>query len=138
MNHILRDIKLSKLTDTPMSDDASKLIKFWNNIWLDMKVSVDVDKGEIKCWKDGYDYYYFIQVDKNDDLWCNYDKVWLFFIDDLGLEYDETQELVQYMVDKTLNCRVNTPQYEFISFQNMVDKTLNCRVNTPQYEFTSF
>ena len=125
MNHILRDIKLSELTDTPMSDGASKFNKFWDDLWSDMEVSINVDKEEIKCWKDGCDYYYFLQEDKNDHLWCDYDKVWSFPRYDLGLEYGETQELVQYMMDKTLNCRLNTPIPAMAITSKAVDKTLN-------------
>ena len=131
MNHILRDIKLSKLTDTPMSDEASKLVKFWDELWCDMKVHIDANKGEIKCWKDGYKYYYFAQDDKNGSLWCDYYKVWLFFEEELGLDYSEIQGLIQYMVDKTLNCGVNTPLPVYLFSLLKVDKTLNCGVNTP-------
>ena len=109
MEHILRDIKLSELTGTPMSDEASRLVKFWDELWTDMRVSIDADKGEIKCWKEGHDYYYFLQEDKNDRLWCNYGKVWSFFLKDFDLKYTEIQELLQTMVGKTLNCDTNTP-----------------------------
>ena len=107
--YILRDIKLSKLTDTPMSDKATKFIEFWDDLWCDMKVNVDVNKGEIRCWKDDFDYHYFRQDDKKGHLWCNYYKVWLFFETELGLEHVEIQEFIQTMVVKTLNCEVNTP-----------------------------
>ena len=109
MKHILRDIKLSKLTGTPMSDEATMFVKFWDNLWRDMKVSVGPKKGEIRCWKDDYDYYYFFQEDRNDYFWCDNKKIWSFFRRDLGLNYDDTQEFIQQMVDETLNCKVNTP-----------------------------
>ena len=109
MNSILRDIKLSKLTGTPLSDETSKFIEFWNSLWSDMKVDIDASKGEIKCWKDGHVYYYFIQDNKYDSMWCDLEKVWSFFIDELGLDYGEIQELIQHMVGETLKCRVNTP-----------------------------
>ena len=109
MNYLLRDIKLSKLTDTPMSEEASRLVKFWDELWTDMKVKIDPTKGEIKCWKEGYDYYYFFQNDRNDYLWCDNKKIWSFFVGKLGFDYTEIQELIQYMVSKTLNCEVNTP-----------------------------
>ena len=131
MNHILRDIKLSKLTGTPMSEEASKFVKFWDDLWADMKVKIDPSKGEIKCWKDGYDYYYFYQDDKNDNLWCDRYRVWPFFQYDLYLNYTETQELIQYMVDETLNCEANTPKKWRIRYDLSVDKTLNCEVSTP-------
>ena len=128
--YILRDIKLSKLTGTPVSDGVTKLIEFWNDLWCDMKVSIDAGKGEIKCWKDDYDYYYFHQDDKNDNLWCDFEKVWSFTQYDLELTYTETQELIQYMVDKTLNCEVSTPRYCFSQTFPVVDKTLNCEIST--------
>ena len=109
MNHILREIKLSKLTDTSMSSEASKFIKFWNNLWCDMKVIDDINKGEIKCWKDGYDYYYFRQDGKHSYLWCDCDKVWTFFRDDLCLNQIEIKEFIQQIMVETLNCVVNTP-----------------------------
>ena len=111
MNYILRDIKLNKLTGIPLSGEVSKLIKFWDGLWRDMEVHIDIDKGEIKCWKGKCDYY-FIQGDKNDNLWCNYNEVWTFFKYDLVLDLDDIQELIQYMVNETLNCRVNKPMGE--------------------------
>ena len=109
MNSILREIKLSKFTETPMSDEATMLVNFWDELWCDMKIKIDPIKGEIRCWKDDHDCYYFRQDDKNDRLWCNYNKVWSFFDIQLGLTYSGIQELIQTMVDKTLNCEVNTP-----------------------------
>ena len=109
MSYIIRDIKLSKLTRTPMSEEASRVLEFWDNLWSDMKVSINIEKGEIKCWKEGYNFYYIVQRDKNDKLLCDYDKVWSFFVDELELEYEEIQELMRHMVSGTLNCVVNTP-----------------------------
>ena len=131
MNHILRDIKLSKITDTPLSEKASKIINFWDGLWTDMKVIVDADKGEIKCWKNDYDYYYFHQDDKNSHLWCNHYRVWSFFRNELGIKYAEVQELIQYMVGETLNCGVNTPWNNRPFLGLSVSESLNCGVNTP-------
>ena len=114
MSHILRDIRLSKLTGKPMGDKASKLNKFWDDLWCDMRVYVDVIKGEIKCWKDSHNYYYFHQDGKNTRLWCNYDEVWSFFDKKLCLSYNETQELIQIMLTLTLSYKVNTSE----SFRN--------------------
>ena len=122
MNYILRDIKLSKLMGTPLSYEASKFIKFWDGLWTDMKVVVDVNKGEIKCWKDGYDYYYFCQKDKNYHLWCDHYEVWSFFSEELELDYTEIHELIQYMVGETLNCEVNTPSSSFGSTISLVGR----------------
>ena len=115
MNYLLRDIKLSKLTGIPMSGDVAKLYKFWEDLWCDMKVIINTEKGEIRCWKDDYNYCYFLQSNKNDNLWCDYNNVWVFFGYDLKLNYDEIQELIQHMVDETLNYEVNTPLLKLLS-----------------------
>ena len=130
MSYLLREIKLTKLTETPLSDEASKLIKFWDGLWTDMKVIVDAGKGEIKCWKEGYEYYYFIQKDENDYLRCDIDEVWSFFMTELKINFNDTQELIQYMVVKTLNSRVSTAAPAYDPTHQKVDKTLNSRVNT--------
>ena len=132
MIHILRDIKLSKLTDTPMGTKASKLVKFWDELWCDMKVKIDLKKGEIRCWKNDYDYYYFFQDDTDNYFWCDFEKVWTFFREDLGFKHGDTQELIQYMANETLNCMVNTPNNIVADETQVVDKTLNCKVNTPK------
>ena len=131
MIHILREIKLSNLTDTPMSEEATKLVEFWDELWTDMKVKVDPPKGEVRCWKDGYEYYYFYQDGRNDCLWCDTEKIWSFFRLELGLNYDGTQELIHQMVDETLNCKVNTPRKLDHIFALTVGETLNYKVNTP-------
>ena len=111
MNHILRDIKLSKLTGTPLSDDASKFVKFWDELWIDMKVVIDTEKGEIKCWKNDYSYYYyFYQKNKKATMWCNHRRVWSFFMNELKLEHVDAQEVTQYMLRETLKIEVNTPE----------------------------
>ena len=134
MIHIIRDIKLSKLTGISLNGEASKFIRFWNKIWCDMKIHVDADKGEIKCWKEGYDYYYFRQDNKNDNLWCDFEKVWSLLQYDSKFTYTETQELIQYMVNETLNYVVNTPRLSYKEINQKVYVTLNCVVNTPVYE----
>ena len=116
MYHILRDIKLSELTNTPMSGETSKFVKLWDDLWIDMKIYINTDKGEIRCCKDGYDCNYFYQHNKNARLWCDYDKVWAFFGYNLKLKYSEIQELIQYMVGETLNCEVNTPKFQSFIF----------------------
>ena len=125
MNHILREIKLSKFTDTPLSNDASKLINFWVDLWIDMKIYIDADKGEIKCWKDGYNYYYFQQDDKNDNLWCNHYKVWSFFREELVLSYDDAKDLIHSMMNEIIMCKVNTPRSVTITTINKLNDTLN-------------
>ena len=136
MEHILRDIKLSKLTGAPPVGDADKLVKFWDELWFNMKMSIDPKKGEIKCWKEGYNYYYFHQNDKNDNLWCDCDKVWSFPHHDLDLTYTESQELIQYMVSETLNCKVNKPSNTSRNPFSKVSETLNCKVNKPHSGIT--
>ena len=133
MNYILREIKLAKLIDAPLSDNATKLIEFWAELWSDMKVKIDPNEGKIRCWKDDYEYYYFCQVDKSARLWCDYNKVWRFFRDDLKFNPEETRMLIQYMVEETLSCEINTPLCKVIESVVKVKETLNCEVNTPNF-----
>ena len=130
--YILRDIKLYKLTEIPMSTKASRFVKFWDELWTGMKVKIDPTKGEIKCWKDDYDQYYFIQNDKNDYLWCDYHKVGSFFVDVLYFNYDDTLKLIQLMVGDTLNYVINTPYSEHRANLILVRDTLNYVINTPE------
>ena len=113
MNHILRDIKLSKLTGTPLSEKTSKVIKFWDELWVDMKVVINTEKGEIKCWKDDYDYYYFYQKNKKATMWCNHRGVWSFFMNELKINHVDVQEVTQYMLRETLKSEVSTPQWTY-------------------------
>ena len=142
MNSILREIKLSKVTDTPLSDDASKLVEFWDELWIDMKIYINTDKGEIKCWKDGYNYYYFRQDDENDKFWCNHNKIWVFLQEEMNFNHNEIIELIQYMVIETLNHKVNhkvhTPPLFVVGCMmgTVVDKSLNCGVNIPHTSST--
>ena len=112
-----------------MGTKASKLVKFWDELWADMKVKIDPLNGKIECWKDDYDYYYFFQDDTNNYFWCDFEKIWSFFDGKLGLEYTEIQELIQHMVSKTLNCKVNTPWLIWPQDKKKVGKTLKCDVN---------
>lgn len=118
MSYLIREIKISKFTKTPLSDEASKFIKFWGRLCNDMKIHVDNNKGEIRCCKDGYGYY-FLQDGKNDYFWCDSKNVWSFFEEELDINYKETQELIQYMVNKTLNLVINTPDIKFATLPHM-------------------
>jgi hypothetical protein len=42
---------------------------------------------------------------KNDEVYINYDNIWLFFGDGFGLNYYETQELTQEWLSETYNLR---------------------------------
>ena len=132
MNYILREIKLSNITGVPLSDDVTKLVEFWDGLWVDMKVVIDAEKGEIKCWKENYNYYYFYQKNKKATMWCNHRRVWSFFINELKLNHTDTQEVTQYMLGETLKSEVSTPQIMSVYELQKLGKTLKSEVSTPQ------
>ena len=58
---------------------------------------------------------YMEQDPKNGWLWCSYGLIWLFFKDEIGLEYKDIQVLINERVEKAFNLKVGTPNRVFIS-----------------------
>ena len=54
-----------------------------------------------ECW--------FEQDFENGYFWCQYDKVWLVFETDHGLNYNEIRDFVKTMLEKHFKCSVLTP-----------------------------
>lgn len=111
-HNIIRDIKISKISNIPLNEESSKFVKFWDELWFDMKIEVYPQNGLIRCWKEGYNYYYFAQNSKYDDyLRCDYSKVWSFFKLELGFSYVETREFIHIMMREKIKCEICPPKH---------------------------
>lgn len=105
MNDIIRDIKLAKTLGTEPSENAKKVINFFDELFNDMRVHVDYEFGRITCWKDNYKYY-FIQKNSNYSLKCG-TEVWKFFTQELYMNFSDTRTTIEYMLSDRLKIKVN-------------------------------
>jgi hypothetical protein len=88
---------------------------FLTELWKDMEftVSNELNKQGIIYHK-GTDFY-MEQDFKNGWLWCSLDRIWSFFQIKKGMEYTETQDFIQSMVEEHLKCKVSTPSDSHLS-----------------------
>ena len=62
---------------------------------------------------------------KNRYFWFGYDIIWSYFIDDLGLKYQQVKEGLTIWLDETMNIRGLTPRtYRDIALI-LLDDTMN-------------
>ena len=111
---ILRDIKISETLDKELNPLSKKVKEF-----IDDKLG-----GLIQFESDEYPDHLFYRKDdiilfdrdlKNKRLWCSRHHYWSFFNKEIGLNYDEIQELTKYFIGTHLNCKeftVHAFEYE--------------------------
>ena len=94
-------------------EKTEKINKFFDDFFKDLKETTSEeypdsvffytlnDDGSKKIWME--------QDSKNKILWCLWNGFWSFFVNEIDLEYSETQSLVKTMVEQHLNRQVGTP-----------------------------
>ena len=108
MKQIIREIELSKLMDKPLTGDALKVQEFFDELFTDLEVDLlEAKPDSVFFHKKGK--FYMEQDSKNERLWCKYRGFWSFFETEFGLNHQETSDLIKYMVEQQLNCKVHTP-----------------------------
>jgi hypothetical protein len=94
-------------------DKAGKIIKFFDNLFKDLKETTSEKyPGSVFFYTlndDGLKNVWMEQDSKNERLWCHWTGFWSFFEKEIGLDYSETQSLVKTMVEQHLNREVSTP-----------------------------
>lgn len=96
MNTLIRKLKIYELIG---SADANT-IEVYN--WInDMFTNLTISKqksGNLLYSKNNVKL--FIQIIKIDGIYFDYNKIWKFFDDKCGLNYDQTQEIIKYIMFK--------------------------------------
>ena len=64
--------------------------------------------------------FFYYQDDKNGNVYINYDKIWVFFESIFGMEYYQTQDIINKWLEETYNLRGHTPLFLDLTFPNMV------------------
>ena len=66
-----------------------------------------VEKGDRIYYvdKDRLPLFYYFQDEKNDHIYINYYRIWMFFSEVIGLEYSEIQTIIKNWLEETYNLR---------------------------------
>jgi len=64
--------------------------------------------------------FFYYQDEKNEIVYINYDKIWVFFDSIFGLNYLQTQEILTIWLEQTYNLREVTVVFLDSTFPNMV------------------
>ena len=119
---IIRNIKFSEVLDEELNPLTKKVKEF-----IDDKL-----EGLIQFESDEYPGFIFYKKDevilfeqdlKNEWLWCSNQHYWSFFEKEIGLNYDEIQELTRGMLGEHLNCKQFTPRGFLTSWANSWEST---------------
>jgi hypothetical protein len=123
-------IKLCAYLGKEPQGEFKDFYDFITGLWKDMEFTVinEHNKQGIIYYK-GTDFY-MEQDFKNGWLWCRLDWIWSFFQIKKGMEYTETQDFIQRMVEEHLKYKVSTPTWKDFQAWNKVEEHLKCKVNT--------
>jgi len=74
---------------------------------------------------------------ENDYVYIDNYVIWSFFKDGIGLNYDETQDIMKNWLDEVYNLRGVIPKNEVIHLQLWLDEVYNLRGVTPVFGLSS-
>jgi hypothetical protein len=78
---------------------------------------------------------YYYPNKKNGNVYMDYDSIWMFFSEVIGLEYSEIQTIIKNWLEETYNLRGLTPDYvDFMSLMEL-EETYNLRGLTPKCDY---
>jgi hypothetical protein len=70
---------------------------------------VETDNKIVYVDKDRLPLFYYFPDEKNGYVYFNYDRIWMFFSDVIGLKYSEIQTIINNWLEETYNLRELTP-----------------------------
>jgi hypothetical protein len=85
-------------------DNPSEFINQFNNL-----TPVEKDDKIYYVDKDRLPLFYYFPDEKNGYVYFNYDRIWKFFSDVIGIDYDETQTIINNWLEEAYNIRGLTP-----------------------------
>ncbi len=103
-------------------DIPSLFLKQFNNLR-----PVEKDGKIFSVDKDNLPLFYYYKEDqesKNGDYYINYYRIWSFFDDVMGYDYNEIQEIIKEWLGTTYNLRELTPDGGAIEFRGFVGDDL--------------
>jgi hypothetical protein len=88
--------------------DIKDAARIWLNQFNDL---TPVEKGDIIYYvdKDRLPLFYYYQDEENDYVYINHDRIWSFFSNVIGLEYEEIKGIMKDWLEDTYNLRGLTP-----------------------------
>jgi len=100
-------------------DNPSEFLNQFNDL-------IPIEKGNIIFYvdKDRLPLFYYYPDEKNDYVYINYDRIWLFFSKVIGLERSEIKEIINNWLEETYNLRELTPMASVFKNPDFVGRDL--------------
>jgi hypothetical protein len=105
---------------TESVDHKIKLVLKWLNKEFGDLTEVVKGSRTFYVGRDRKPLFFYYQDDKNGYVYINYDKIWVFFESIFGMEYNQTQDIINKWLEETYNLRGHTPLFLDLTFPNMV------------------
>ena len=102
------------------------VLKWLNKGFGDLTLVVKDDKT-FYVDKDRKPLFFYYQDEKNEIVYINYDKIWVFFDSIFGMEYRQTMEIITIWLDETYNLRKLTPHHQTAKYFKELEETYNLR-----------
>ena len=107
---LLRLHRLYKMTGRlPVEGKYCKVIQFFEDLFDGLIIEPDLVKHPTDLFYHKNGITYMRQSSEYGMLWCKRDGYWVFFYDEIGLNYDDAQLVIQTMVSEHTNRKVETP-----------------------------
>ncbi len=77
--------------------------------------------------KDKNPLFYYYPNKKNGFIYINYNRIWMFFEEIIGLEPSETHTIINNWLEETYNLRVLRLIYNYLGFNPLLEETYNIK-----------
>jgi hypothetical protein len=124
-------LKLCQYLGKEPEGEYKEFYDFITEVWKDMEFIVINEHNKQGILFHKGTEFYMEQDFKNGWLWCDYDRVWSFFINKKVIEVSDTQDFIRGMVEEHLKSQVQTPILEYGAAVAAVEKHLKSQVQTP-------
>ena len=91
-------------------DDPVSFLEQFNDL-----TPVEKDGKIFYVDKDRLPLFMYYQDKKNGNVYINYDRIWMFFSDVIGMEYKEIQGIMKNWLEQTYNLKGLTPKCGLLS-----------------------
>ncbi len=114
--NLVRKIKIHKITNQPLTEVEQEIYDFVYGKLKDLKPFTSDSYSESIFYGSDIDSIILEQDNKKDRLWVKYTDFWKVLEDTYSMKKSDIQDLISYMVLKTLKFKPSTPNFVVCSF----------------------
>ena len=133
-NQLIRNIQIDLILG-----NSNPIIKWFNDVWDDLSLieeNVYHTDGKELIYFNSKKEWIFFRDDKNDILWCNYERYWSVFrekfttLNYTKLNYTNIQGITKFLIEEALNNNLVISEIDFLNSPSKIEKALANSVTT--------